>query len=50
LVNQPGLTVRIDSEKHIDFAVSSPFGQGRPGRMARKRAAQRAAAGGGDDE
>ena len=50
LVNQPGFTVRIDSEKHIDFSVTSPFGQGRPGRMARKRAAQRAAAGGGDEE
>ena len=50
-VNVPSLCVRTDSEKHIDFAVNSPYGQGRPGRVARRRAAQKAAAaGGGDDE
>jgi len=42
--------VRTSSEKHIDFAVNSPYGQGPPGRVARKRAAAKAAAGGGDDE
>ncbi|DAZ98058.1 TPA: hypothetical protein N0F65_001933, partial [Lagenidium giganteum] len=52
LVNIPSFMVRLDSEKHIDFAVTSPYGQGRPGRVARRRAAQRAAAanGGDDDE
>lgn len=30
--------VRLESEKHIDFAPNSPFGGGRPGRVARKRA------------
>jgi small subunit ribosomal protein S9e len=53
LVNVPSFVVRIDSEKHIDLAVNSPYGQGRPGRVARKRAAQKAAkteGGGGDDE
>ncbi|KAF4319229.1 hypothetical protein BBO99_00007120 [Phytophthora kernoviae] len=46
LVDVPSFLVRMDSEKHIDFAVTSPYGQGRPGRVARRRAAQRAAAGG----
>mmetsp|Transcript_14412 Transcript_14412/g.18204 ORF Transcript_14412/g.18204 Transcript_14412/m.18204 type:complete len:191 (-) Transcript_14412:188-760(-) len=48
LVNVPSFNVRTSSEKHIDFAVNSPYGQGKPGRVARKRAASRAAA--GDDE
>lgn len=30
LVDVPSFMVRIDSEKHIDFAVTSPYGQGRP--------------------
>merc|ERR1711964_208202 len=42
----PSFLVRVDSEKHIDFALTSPFGGGRPGRVRRKRAA----AGGGKDE
>jgi len=48
LVNVPSFNVRTASEKHIDFATNSPYGQGPPGRVARKRAASRAA--GGDDE
>lgn len=40
--------VRLDSQKHIDFALTSPFGGGRPGRVQRKKAA--AAAGGGGEE
>lgn len=48
LVNVPSFNVRTASEKHIDFAVNSPYGQGPPGRVARKRAASRAAA--DDDE
>merc|ERR1711862_37901 len=48
LVNVPGFTVRTTSEKHIDFATNSPYGQGPPGRVARKRAAAKAAA--GDEE
>ena len=27
---------RLDSEKHIDFALTSPFGGGRPGRVRRR--------------
>ncbi|CAM9530231.1 unnamed protein product [Discosporangium mesarthrocarpum] len=50
LVNVPQFMVRMDSEKHIDFAITSPYGQGRPGRVSRKRAASKAAAGGGGDE
>ncbi|KAF0739838.1 hypothetical protein Ae201684P_016864 [Aphanomyces euteiches] len=30
LVDVPSFMVRLDSEKHIDFAVTSPYGQGRP--------------------
>lgn len=45
IVNVPSFLVRVDSEKHIDFALNSPFGQGRPGRVKRKRLAA-----GGDEE
>ena len=41
----PSFLVRVDSEKHIDFALTSPFGGGRPGRVRRKQAAK----GGGKD-
>ena len=47
LVNTPSFNVRTASEKHIDFATNSPYGQGPPGRVAKKRAASKAA--GGDD-
>ena len=50
LVNVPSFLVRTESEKHIDMAVGSPYGQGRPGRVARRRAAQRAAAENGGEE
>merc|ERR1712056_70464 len=33
----PSFVVRLDSEKHIDFALTSPFGGGRPGRVRRRR-------------
>ena len=49
LVNVPSFNVRTSSEKHIDFSTNSPYGQGAPGRVAKKRAAARAA-GGDDDE
>ena len=47
LVNIPSFMVRLDSQKHIDFSVNSPFGGGRPGR--RKRKSDAAGGGGGDD-
>merc|ERR1711939_251428 len=30
IVNVPSFIVRLDSQKHIDFALTSPFGGGRP--------------------
>merc|ERR1711860_314004 len=36
LVNIPSFIVRLDSRKHIDFALRSPFGGGRAGRVKRK--------------
>ncbi|KAL0431711.1 UNVERIFIED_CONTAM: 40S ribosomal protein S9-2 [Sesamum radiatum] len=51
VVNVPSFMVRVDSQKHIDFSLTSPFGGGRPGRVKRKN--QKAAAkkaGGGDEE
>mmetsp|Transcript_11703 Transcript_11703/g.20789 ORF Transcript_11703/g.20789 Transcript_11703/m.20789 type:complete len:113 (+) Transcript_11703:138-476(+) len=49
VVDVPSFMVRVDSQKHIDFALTSPFGGGRPGRVKRKNAASKSA-GGGDDE
>merc|ERR1712118_480552 len=49
--NIPSFMVRTDSEKHIDFALMSPFSaNGRPGRVARKHAANGGGGGGDDDE
>ncbi|ADV22436.1 40S ribosomal protein S9 [Cryptococcus gattii Ru294] len=48
IVNVPSFVVRLDSQKHIDYALTSPYGGGRPGRVKRKRA--KAAAGGDDAE
>lgn len=36
VVNIPSFVVRLDSQKHIDFSLKSPFGGGRPGRVKRK--------------
>merc|ERR1712028_102212 len=36
IVDVPSFLVRMDSQKHIDFALKSPFGGGRPGRVKRK--------------
>jgi small subunit ribosomal protein S9e len=38
VVNIPSFMVRVDSQKHIDFSLTSPFGGGRPGRVKRKNA------------
>ena len=38
IVNVPSFIVRLDSQKHIDFALTSPFGGGRAGRVRRKKA------------
>ena len=50
IVNIPSFMVRIDSQKHIDFAVTSPNGGGRPGRNKRKAIAAKGGGGGGDDD
>ncbi|KAF5649572.1 40s ribosomal s9 [Fusarium sp. NRRL 25303] len=50
IVNVPSFIVRLDSQKHIDFALTSPFGGGRPGRVRRKKAAAAAGGEGGEDE
>ena len=47
IVNVPSFVVRLDSQKHIDFALTSPFGGGRPGRVRRKKA--KAAEKGGEE-
>merc|ERR1712121_622599 len=47
VVNVPSFIVRLDSQKHIDFSLKSPFGGGRPGRVKRKNAKKGEA--GGDD-
>eukprot|EP00794_Sanderia_malayensis_P009166 gene9166-10139_t len=36
LVNIPSFVVRLDSQKHIDFSLNSPYGCGRAGRVKRK--------------
>merc|ERR1739846_260677 len=47
VVNVPSFIVRLDSQKHIDFSLKSPFGGGRPGRVKRKNAKK--GSGGGSD-
>jgi len=47
VVNIPSFIVRLDSQKHIDFSLKSPFGGGRPGRVKRKNA-KKGDAGDGD--
>lgn len=50
IVNVPSFIVRLDSQKHIDFALTSPFGGGRPGRVRRKKAKAAEGGGGGEEE
>lgn len=52
-MNVPSFMVRVDSQKHIDFSLTSPFGGGRPGRVKRKNqtaATKKASGGDGDEE
>lgn len=48
IVNIPSFMVRTDSQKHIDFSITSPYGGGRPGRNKRKAIAAKGGGGGGD--
>lgn len=47
IVDIPSFVVRLDSQKHIDLALTSPLGGGRPGRVKRKNL--RKAQGGGSE-
>lgn len=52
-MNIPSFMVRVDSQKHIDFSLTSPLGGGRPGRVKRrnlKAAAKKSSGGDGDEE
>jgi len=53
LVNIPSFMVRVESEKHIEFALDAPapLGSGRPGRVKRKSLKNKASkkSGGGGD-
>jgi small subunit ribosomal protein S9e len=44
-VNVPSFMVRLESQKHIDHSLKSPFGGGRPGRVKRKSLAAKASKG-----
>merc|ERR1712198_111178 len=46
LVNIPSFIVRLDSQKHIDFSLKSPYGGGPPGRVKRMNSKK----GKGDDD
>ncbi|KAM7251013.1 hypothetical protein ACFE04_022896 [Oxalis oulophora] len=52
VVNIPSFMVRLDSQKHIEFSLTSPFGGGRPGRVKRKnlKSASKKASGGDEDD
>jgi small subunit ribosomal protein S9e len=50
VVNVPSFMVRLDSQKHIDFSLKSPFGGGRPGRVKRKNMKKGQGGGGGEEE
>ncbi len=47
IVNVPSFLVQVYSQKHIDFALNSPFGGGRPGRVKRRNMERN---GGGEEE
>merc|ERR1719483_297591 len=50
VVNVPSFIVRLDSQKHIDFSLKSPFGGGRPGRVKRQNAKKGTGGGDADEE
>lgn len=49
-MNVPSFVVRLDSEKHIDFSLKSPFGGGRPGRVKRKNMRKAQSSGAPEEE
>merc|ERR1712002_279920 len=50
LVNVPSFIVRLDSQKHIDISINSPFGGGRAGRVKRQNMKKGGGGGDGDEE
>ncbi|KAK1678756.1 hypothetical protein QYE76_039604 [Lolium multiflorum] len=50
LVNIPSFMVRVDTEKHVDFSLTSPLGGGPAGRVKRKNQKKASGGGGGDRE
>lgn len=50
IVNVPSYMVRVESEKHIDFSLSSPFGAGPLGKVKRKNQKKASGGGGGDGD
>ncbi|GJZ81559.1 40S ribosomal protein S9-1 [Tanacetum coccineum] len=53
VVKVPSFMVRVDSQKHIDFSLSSPIGEGKPGEVKQKNqkaAAKKAAYGNADED
>uniref|UniRef100_A0AC34PZX0 Small ribosomal subunit protein uS4 n=1 Tax=Panagrolaimus sp. JU765 TaxID=591449 RepID=A0AC34PZX0_9BILA len=52
VVNIPSFIVRLDSQKHIDFATNSSLAGGKPGRVKRRnmKRGQHGGASGGEDE
>merc|ERR1711871_1528305 len=50
IVNVPSFMVRLDSQKHIDHSLSSPFGGGPPGRVKRRSNAAKANKADGDED
>merc|ERR1712023_448742 len=50
IVTVPSFMVRVESQPHIEFALNSPFGGGRAGRVKRKNAAARGDGEDGEDD
>merc|ERR1712002_1307971 len=52
IVNVPSFIVRLDSQKHINLALNSPYAGGKPGRVKRKKLykAKNGGGDGGDDD
>jgi small subunit ribosomal protein S9e len=50
LVNIPSFMVRVESEKHIDFSLTSPLGGGPAGRVKRKNLKKPSGDGGDGEE
>jgi len=48
MVNIPSFAVRVESDKVIEFSLTSPFGGGRPGRVKRKTLKTKKTEGAGD--